>query len=187
MKPTASIAAGPPSFPHGRCLAGDASRVPDGARVAIVASRYNPRITDRLLEGAARTLLSAGLAAERLDVARVPGAFELPFAADALAAGGAYDAVICLGAIIRGETTHDHHIAAAVAAGIEQVARARGVPVVFGVLTCQTVEQAVARAGGDDVVPRHSHKGEECAATAIEMLSLVAAARLLRRPGGIAE
>ena len=106
-------------------------------------------------------------------VARVPGAFELPLAADRLAAAGGFDAILCLGAIIRGETTHDRHIADAVAGGIEAVARARGIPVVFGVLTCQTLEQAVARAGGDATVPPHSHKGEECARAAIEMVALL--------------
>lgn len=162
-----------PGFPHGRLFAGAPGRAPAGARVAIVVARYNARVTSPLLEGAARILVSAGIASEAIDVAAVPGAFELPFAADRLAAAGVYDAVICLGAIIRGETTHDRHIATAVATGIEAVARGRGIPVVFGVLTCETLEQAVARAGGDAGVPRHSHKGEECAAAAIEMLSML--------------
>lgn len=160
-------------FPHGRLFAGAAGQAPAGVRVAIVVSRYNARVTTPLLEGAARTLVAAGIAPEAIDVAFVPGAFELPFAADRLAAAGVHDAVICLGAIIQGETTHDRHIAAAVATGIEEVARGRGIPVVFGVLTCQSIEQAVARAGGDSGVPRHSHKGEECAAAAIEMLSML--------------
>jgi len=160
-------------FPHGLLLDGQEGGGLAGKRVAIVASRYNPRVTEPLLEGAARTLLAAGLAAEKLVVARVPGAFELPLVADRLAVSGGFDAILCLGAIIRGETTHDRHIAAAVAAGIEAVARARGIPVVFGVLTCQTIEQAVARAGGDPHVTRHSHKGEECAQTAIEMVTLL--------------
>lgn len=160
-------------FPHGTLLDGQASAGLAGKAVGIVVSRYNPRVTEPLLEGASRTLLGAGLAAERLVVARVPGAFELPLAADRLAAAGGFDAILCLGAIIRGETTHDRHIADAVAGGIEAVARARGIPVVFGVLTCQTLEQALARAGGDATVPRHSHKGEECAQAAIEMVALL--------------
>ena len=106
-------------------------------------------------------------------MARVPGAFVLPVVADRLAATGDYAAVICLGAIIRGETTHDQHIATAVAQGIEALARARGIPVLFGVLTCQSLEQAVARAGGDERVAAHSDKGAECAEAAIEMISLL--------------
>jgi 6,7-dimethyl-8-ribityllumazine synthase len=162
----------PAGFAQGRVFAGDAARLPAGARVAVVVSRYNAAVTERMLDGAARTLAAAGLDRSRLDVARVPGAFELPLAADRLAATGTYSAVICLGAIIRGETTHDQHIAAAVAAGIEQVGRSRGIPVLFGVLTCQSIEQAVARAGGDDTVAAHSNKGEECAEAAIEMIAL---------------
>jgi len=163
----------PAVFDHGRLFEGDPARLPSGVRVAIVVSRYNPAVTERMLAGAARTLTTAGLDRWRLDVARVPGAFELPVVADRLAATGEYAAVICLGAIIRGETTHDQHIAAAVAQGIEAIGRARGMPVLFGVLTCQSIEQAVARAGGDEQVAAHSNKGEECAATAIEMISLL--------------
>lgn len=163
----------PTPFDHGRLFEGDATRLPSGARVAIVVSRYNAAVTERMLAGAARTLAAAGLDRRRLDVARVPGAFELPVVADRLAATGEYAAVICLGAIIRGETTHDRHIAAAVAQGIEAVGRTRATPVLFGVLTCQSVEQAVARAGGDDRVAAHSNKGEECAEAAIEMISLL--------------
>ena len=162
-----------PGFPHGRLFAGAPGRAPAGVRVGIVASRYNARVTGPMLEGAARSLVAAGVAPDAIDVVHVPGAFELPFAADRLAATGTYDAVICLGAIIQGETTHDRHIATAVATGIEAAARSRGIPVVFGVLTCQSIEQAVARAGGDAAVPRHSHKGEECAAATIEMLSML--------------
>ncbi len=162
-----------PAFPHRRLFQGDPTRLPAGTRVAIVVSRYNPRVTEAMLDGAAAVLRDAGIDRHALDVARVPGAFELPIAADRLAATGAYEAVICLGAIIRGETTHDRHIADAVARGIEEVARTRGIPVIFGVLTCQSLEQAVARAGGDERVPAHSHKGEECAAAAIEMLSML--------------
>ena len=173
--------AAPAVFDHGRLFEGDSSRLPSGVRVAIVVSRYNAAVTEQMLAGAARTLAAAGLDRYRLDVARVPGAFELPIAADRLAATGEYAAVICLGAIIRGETTHDQHIAAAVARGIEEIGRARGTPVLFGVLTCQSIEQAVARDGGDEPfaaardgrAAAHSNKGEECAEAAIEMISLL--------------
>jgi 6,7-dimethyl-8-ribityllumazine synthase len=151
---------------------GRTDRLPEATRVAVVVSRYNETITRRLLDGAVATLVSAGLEPGRIDVAWVPGAFELPFIADTLAATGRYAAVICLGAIIRGETTHDQHIARAVATGIEASARARRVPVLFGVLTCDTLAQALARAGGDGPV---GNKGAECAAAAIEMATLLAA------------
>ena len=163
----------PAVFDHGRMFEGDPTRLPSGVRVAVVVSRYNAAITERMLASAAQTLAAAGLDRWRLDVARVPGAFELPVVADRLAATGEYAAVICLGALIRGETTHDQHIAAAVAQGIEEIGRARGIPVVFGVLTCQSIEQAAARAGGDERVATHSNKGEECAEAAIEMISLL--------------
>jgi len=152
--------AAPAVFDHGRLFEGDSSRLPSGVRVAVVVSRYNAAVTERMLAGAARTLAAAGLD-------------RYPVVADRLAATGEYAAVICLGAIIRGETTHDQHIAAAVAQGIEEIGRARGTPVLFGVLTCQSIEQAVARAGGDERVAAHSNKGEECAEAAIEMISLL--------------
>ncbi|RLS29804.1 MAG: 6,7-dimethyl-8-ribityllumazine synthase [Planctomycetota bacterium] len=147
--------------------------MPAGARVAIAVSRYNETITGRLLDAAARTLVAAGIDSSRLDVAWVPGAFELPLVADRLASTGDYAAVICLGAIIKGETTHDIHIAAAVAQGIEQSSRARGIPVLFGVLTCHSIAQAIARAGGPEGGDDSSNKGAECAAAAIEMISLL--------------
>jgi len=167
--------ASPAAFDHGRLFEGDPSRLPSGVRVAIVVSRYNAAVTERMLAGAARTLAAAGLDRYRLDVARVPGAFELPVVADRLAATGEYAAVICLGAIIRGETTHDQHIARAVGGGIEAIARARGLPVLFGVLTCDTLAQALARAGGDSSTgyAGTGNKGAECASAAIEMISLV--------------
>jgi 6,7-dimethyl-8-ribityllumazine synthase len=104
----------------------------------------------------------------------VPGSFELPLAADRLAATGRYAAVLCLGAIIKGETSHDHHIASATAAGIEAVGRSRGLPVIFGVLTCDTLAQAVVRAGGDLADGYAGNKGAESAAAAAEMVSLLA-------------
>jgi len=155
-------------------------RAPAGARVAVVASRWNAEITAGMLVGALARLEAAGLGGGSVDVVRVPGSFELPFAADRLAALGRYAAVICLGAIIRGETSHDRHIAAAVAQGIEQVGRIRGVPVLFGVLTCDTDAQARARsevpATGrpwDDAAFARN-KGAESAAAAVEMMDVVA-------------
>jgi 6,7-dimethyl-8-ribityllumazine synthase len=138
-------------------------------RVAIVVSRYNESITRRLLDAAVARFVAAGLTSASIDVAWVPGSFEIPLAADRLAASGQYAAVLCLGAIIKGETSHDQHIASAVGHGIEQSARTHGIPVVFGVLTCDTLAQALARAGGSA-----GNKGEECAAAAIEMISLLA-------------
>jgi len=154
-------------------------RAPAGARVAVVASRWNAEITAGMLVGALARLEAAGLGGGSVDVVRVPGSFELPFAADRLAALGRYAAVICLGAIIRGETEHDRHIAQAVARGIEAAGRSHGVPVLFGVLTCQTLDQALARSGRGAETRLHDgsappdNKGAECAAAAIEMISLL--------------
>ncbi len=161
-------AAARPAVFEGRC-----DRLPADIRVAIAVSRYNESITRRLLDAAVATLVAAGLPADRIDVAWVPGAFELPLAADRMAATGRHAAVLCLGAIIRGETSHDRHIATAVGGGIEQIARARGIPVLFGVLTCDTLAQALARAGGDAANQYAGNKGRECAAAAIEMISLL--------------
>ena len=154
---------------------GHGDRLPPTVRVAVVVARYNDSITRRLLDGAVATFVAAGLPADRIDVAWVPGAFELPFIADRMAASGRYAAVLCLGAIIRGETTHDQHIARAVGNGIEAIGRTRGLPVLFGVLTCDTLAQALARAGGDASTgyAGGGNKGAECAAAAIEMISLV--------------
>jgi 6,7-dimethyl-8-ribityllumazine synthase len=108
-------------------------------------------------------------------VAWVPGSFELPLAADRLAAAGRYAAVVCLGAIIKGETIHDRVIAAAVAAGIEATGRAHGLPVIFGILTCDTLAQALARAGGSEADGFAGNKGAESADAAVEMIGLLAA------------
>jgi 6,7-dimethyl-8-ribityllumazine synthase len=158
-----------------RSLAGSIDRLPAAARVAVAVARWNEPVTRRLLAGALHGLAAAGLPAAAVDVAWVPGSFELPFAADRFAATGRYAGVICLGAIIKGETSHDHHIAAAAAAGIERVARHRGVPVIFGVLTCDTLAQAMARAGGDAADSFAGNKGAESAATVVEMMAVVAA------------
>lgn len=147
---------------------------PRTMRIGIAVARWNEAVTRRLLAGAIHQLTAAGLPASAIDVAWVPGSFELPFAADRLVASGRCTAVLCLGAIIKGETSHDHHIATAAAAGIEQAARAHGLPVIFGVLTCDTLAQALVRAGGDEADGYAGNKGAECAAAAIEMACLAA-------------
>jgi 6,7-dimethyl-8-ribityllumazine synthase len=159
---------------HPRTFEGTANAVPPNARIGIAVARWNESITRRLLDGAVHRLHAAGLPADAIDVAWVPGSFELPLAADRLAATGRYAAVLCLGAIIKGETSHDHHIASATAAGIEAVGRSRGLPVIFGVLTCDTLAQAVVRAGGDLADGYAGNKGAESAAAAAEMVSLLA-------------
>jgi len=138
-----------------------------GLRVCVVVSRWNEFVTRRLLEGAERVMRERGLADGDVTVAWVPGAFELPTAAKWAAASGRYDAVVCLGAVIRGETAHFEYVAGGAAEGIRQAAQETGVPVIFGVLTVDTVEQALSRAGGKD-----GHKGEEAALAAIEMANL---------------
>ena len=139
-----------------------------GLRVALVVSRFNEPVTTRLLAGARSALERHGVREEDVDVAWVPGAFELALAARRLAESRRYDAVACLGAIIRGETPHFDYIAAETARGIGQVAQDTGVPTVFGVLTPNTLEQAMERAGG-----KVGDKGYDAAVTAIEMATLM--------------
>ena len=136
-------------------------------RLAIVVSRYNDTVTSRLLAGAQETLRSRGVPDEAIDVAWAPGAFEVPMIAERLAATRRYAAVICLGAVIRGETTHDQHINRAVSLAFAETARQWGLPVLFGVLTCDTLEQAIHRSGGNV-----GNKGSECADAALEMIDL---------------
>jgi 6,7-dimethyl-8-ribityllumazine synthase len=136
-------------------------------RFAIAVSRFNEEITHRLLAGALHCFRRHGVAAEDLLVVWLPGAFELPWAAQRIARSRAYQAVVCLGAVIRGETPHFDYVCAETARGIADVTRSTGVPVVFGVLTCDTVEQALARAGDDG-----GNKGAEAASAALEMASL---------------
>ncbi len=152
-----------------------------GGRFAIVVARFNESITSRLLDGALETLTKHGVLSEDIDVAWVPGAFEIPTAAARLAASGRYLAVLCLGAVIRGETTHDQHINRAVSVALAEIGVRTGVPALFGVLTCNTLEQAVARSGGqagtrgkDRPDSRIGNKGSECAEAALEMVSLMA-------------
>jgi 6,7-dimethyl-8-ribityllumazine synthase len=140
----------------------------DGLRVAIAAGRFNDFITERLLSGAKDGLVRHGVDGGSITVAWAPGAFELPLVAQRLAASGEYDAVICLGAVIRGATGHYEHVAGQCAAGIERVQLDTGVPVIFGVLTTENVEQAVERAG-----TKAGNKGFESAMTAIEMADLL--------------
>jgi 6,7-dimethyl-8-ribityllumazine synthase len=138
-----------------------------GLRVCIVVARWNEFVTRRLLEGAERCLGERGLRKDDVTVAWVPGAFEIPTAARWAASSGNYDAVICIGAVIRGETAHFEYVAGGAAEGIGAVSRETGVPVIFGVLTVDNVEQALSRCGGKD-----GHKGEEAAQAAIEMANL---------------
>lgn len=140
----------------------------DGLRIAVVASRWNAFITKELLGGARDTLARHAVADENVDVAWVPGSFEIPVVAQRLAASGSYDAVICLGVVIRGATSHFEYIAGEAAKGIAAASRETGVPVIFGVLTTDTIEQAVERAG-----TKAGNKGSEAATTAIEMANLM--------------
>lgn len=139
-----------------------------GLRVALVASRFNDTITQRLVEGATDGLRRHGVDAESIDLAWAPGAFELPLVASRLAASGQYDAVITLGAVIRGATGHYDFVAGQCAAGVQRASLDTGVPVVFGVLTTDTIEQAVERSG-----TKAGNKGFEAAVTAIEMANLL--------------
>jgi 6,7-dimethyl-8-ribityllumazine synthase len=150
-------------------------------RFAIVVARFNETITSRMLDGAVRTFVANGVAEERIDVVWVPGAFEIPTVASRLAAGGRHAAVLCLGAVIRGETTHDRYINQAVSTTLAQLGVQYKIPVLFGVLTCNTLEQAVARSGGElattgkDAAKAHvGNKGIDCAEAALEMVNLLA-------------
>jgi 6,7-dimethyl-8-ribityllumazine synthase len=143
--------------------------VGNGLRVAIVASRFNEAIVSRLVEGATDGLRRHGVHSEAVDVAWVPGAFELPLVAARLAGSGVYDAVITLGAVIRGATGHYDLVAGQCAAGVQRAQLDSGVPVIFGVLTTDTIEQAVERSG-----TKAGNKGFEAASAAIEMANLLA-------------
>jgi len=143
-----------------------------GLRLAIVVSRFNDFVTDRLLAGAKAALLAAGAAADAVDTVSVPGAYEIPQAARTAAATGAYDAVVCLGCLIRGETPHFEYISEAVAHGIMAASADTDVPMSFGVLTTNSAEQALERAA-----PGSANKGWEAAAAAVEMATLRRALR----------
>ncbi len=146
---------------RGECIA------PEGS-IGIIVSRYNSSITSKLLAGAVETLQAAGVDDDAIDVVWVPGGFEIPLAAQQMAESGLYLAVLCLGAVIRGETTHDQHINRAVSLGVTEVGLSSSLPVLFGLLTCDTLEQAIQRSGGNV-----GNKGCECAEAALEMISLL--------------
>ena len=140
----------------------------DGLRFAIVVSRFNSFITERLLAGALDALNRSGAAQSSIDIIRIPGAWEFPITVSAAIARNRYDAIICLGAVIRGDTPHFDYVAGQAATGIAQVSLKSGIPVAFGVLTTNTVEQAIDRAGA-----KAGNKGFDAAMTAIEMANLL--------------
>jgi 6,7-dimethyl-8-ribityllumazine synthase len=137
-------------------------------RFAIVVSRYNENVTGKLLQGAVDTLVKAGVADGDIDVAWVPGAWEIPLIAQRMAEAGDYVAVLTLGAVIRGETTHDEHINRQVSLSLGELSLATGIPMLFGVLTVNSLEQAIHRSGGNV-----GNKGEECAEAALQMVRLL--------------
>ena len=139
-----------------------------GLKVAVIASRFNDFITDRLIDGAVDCLVRHGAQEDQITVYRVPGSFELPLAAKKVVSAGNVDAVICLGALIRGQTPHFDFIASEVTKGIAQISLDSGVPVTFGVITADSLEQAVDRAGA-----KVGNKGFEAASGAIEMVNLI--------------
>lgn len=140
----------------------------ENIRIGIVIARFNSFITQHLLEGAEDGLLRHGVDTDDIDVAYVPGAFEIPLAANKMADSGKYDAVICLGAVIRGQTPHFDYVCTEASKGIAQTSLQSGIPVMFGVLTTDTIQQAVERAGS-----KAGNKGFECAEGAIEMINLM--------------
>jgi 6,7-dimethyl-8-ribityllumazine synthase len=139
----------------------------DGLRFAIVVSRFNQFITERLLVGALDALSRSGAASEQIEVVRVPGSFEIPIAAKKLAESGKYNAVICIGCVLRGETTHYDYVCSESARGIQLAQMDTGVPMAFCVLTCDTLEQAIDRAGS-----KGGNKGFDAGLTAVEMANL---------------
>jgi 6,7-dimethyl-8-ribityllumazine synthase len=139
-----------------------------GRKIGIIVARFNSFISEKLLEGAMDSLVRSGVADDDIDVARVPGAFEIPLVAQKMAGSGKYDAVICLGVVIRGATPHFDYVASEVAKGTAQVMLDAGVPVLFGVLTTESIEQAIERAGS-----KAGNKGSDVAVAALEMINLV--------------
>ena len=137
-------------------------------RFALIAARFNHFIVEQLVNGALDGLKRHGVADEAIDLVWVPGSFETPLIAQRLAASGKYAAVICLGAIIRGDTDHYDHVAGAAAKGVAHATQSTGIPVIFGILTCDTLEQAINRAGA-----KAGNKGFDAAMTAIEMVNLM--------------
>ena len=140
----------------------------EGMKVAIVAARFNEIIVNKLLGGAVDGLVRHGVEENNITAAWVPGAFEIPVVASKMAQSGKYDAVICVGAVIRGDTTHYDYVCNEVSKGVAQVGLNTGVPVLFGVITTENIEQAIARAGSNA-----GNKGYDCALSAIEMVNLM--------------
>lgn len=141
---------------------------PEGMKVGIVASRFNEIIVNKLLGGAVDGLVRHGVEEENITAAWVPGAFEIPLTASKMAKSGKYDAVICVGAVIRGDTSHYDYVCNEVSKGVAQAGISSGVPVLFGVVTTENIEQAIARAGS-----KAGNKGYDCALSAIEMVNLL--------------
>jgi len=141
---------------------------PPAGRFAVVAARFNALVVDQLLAGTLDAFTRHGVPADRVDVVRVPGSFEIPVVAQHLGKGGKYAAVVCLGCIIRGDTDHYDHVAGSATSGILNAGLASGVPVIFGVLTGDTLEQALHRAGA-----KSGNKGFEAGVTAVEMVNLM--------------
>lgn len=150
-----------PEIIEGNAVAGDAG-------FGIVVSRFNRFITERLLDGALDTLRRHGADMDRVTVAWCPGAVEIPLVAKKMAESDAYDAVICLGAVIRGDTSHYDHVCSSVTSGVAEASMGTGIPVIFGVLTTDTVDQALERAG-----TKSGNKGADAAVAAIEMVNLL--------------
>lgn len=146
----------------------EANLIGKGLKLAVVVSRFNDFITSKLVEGAEDALLRHGVEANDIELYRVPGAFEIPIIAKSLAETGKYDAVICLGAIIRGATPHFDFVAAEASKGVAQASFSSGVPIAFGIITTDTLEQAIDRAG-----TKSGNKGADAALTAIEMANLM--------------
>ena len=141
---------------------------PQGMKVGIIASRFNEIITNKLLGGAVDGLVRHGVEENNITAAWVPGAFEIPVIAEKMAASKKYDAIICVGAVIRGSTSHYDYVCNEVSKGISQVSMKTGVPVLFGVITTENIEQAIERAGS-----KAGNKGYDCALSAIEMVNLI--------------
>lgn len=146
----------------------EGSFAPPPGRFVLVAARFNSVIVEPLVSGALDALKRHGVAEDAIDIVRVPGSFEIPLVAQRLAGSGKYAAVICLGAIIRGDTDHYDHVAGEAASGVARASLATNVPVIFGILTCDTLEQAINRAGA-----KAGNKGFDAALTAIEMVNLL--------------
>jgi len=139
-----------------------------GKKIGIIVARFNSFISERLLEGALDTLKRSGAQDKNIEVAKVPGAYEIPLVAKKMAASKRYDGIICLGAVIRGATPHFDYVSSEVAKGVAMVSLESDIPVIFGVLTTDTVEQAIERAG-----TKAGNKGADCASAVIEMINLV--------------